>query len=348
MADENEHQATDESLPPDPSKESFVNNPHTTTEKGKRTPKNCNNPPKPIDAEHKINRRIMLATWIIAGATCIYGFFAFEQWWTMSGQLEQMRGSSTQNDKLICQTRKLAENAGKQATNTKILANATKDEVAKLKSLVDAANKQNNAMNQQLMTMQKQLEMTDRPWIRVTLETTSPLTFLNNNTMFNVNFRIRMKNIGHSVANKVVWASDAFLFSSIHDDPFKRPLERQKLLLNKLSSSTEIPEYMESESIFPDEERVNSSSIGGPIDPNKFPKFPGRSEPTPVIEPWIVGCVMYQFPSSVNRHYTCFNYRVVERDPSKNLYWGVIHVGHDLPADRVFLDPENWGGRFAN
>src|ERR1019366_4403407 len=93
-----------------------------------------------------------------------------DQKWVMQGQLEQMKGSSTQTDKLIGETHTLATNAGTQATNAA-------DEVKKLGALVDATNKQASATNGQLSVMQKQLEATDRPWISINVEIATPLTY---------------------------------------------------------------------------------------------------------------------------------------------------------------------------
>jgi hypothetical protein len=276
----------------------------------------------------------MIATIVIAAATCVYVYFAGQQWATMSGQLAQMQSSSSHADSLIDKTKTLAENAGKQAANTEILANAAKDQVSKLKLLVRTANEQSKAMNQQLVTMQKQLEMTDRPWIKVDLKTIGPLRFINENAQFDVPFRITMKNIGRSVATKVRWRLETFLIRDM--EMFQEPLRRQKVILDKLASTKPDP-LEESESIFPDDERMNASSAGAAVTVEAFNYR--KSATITNILPFVVGCVEYQFASSADRHYTCFNYRIVR--PGQ----GIIHVGEDLPAESVFLDPNNWGGQ---
>ena len=341
MADENKHQATDESLPPsNPSKNISIIEPNHTATEGKQ--ESGNN--KPSETTASEGSRIMWATIVIAVATCIYVCFSGLQWCTMQRQLAEMQGGSRQTNDLIDKTKTLAENAGRQATNTETLANAAKDQVSGLKSLVATTNQQTEAMRRQLVMMQKQLELTDRPWIKVTLETTGPLYFFDNNTKFNVNFRITMKNVGRTVATKVRWADETFL---LHNDPFDEPSERQKLILNRLSS-TKPHSFEEGESIFPDEESVYSSSISTAVtvEADDFATRQGR--PISNIVPWVVGCVEYQYASSTGRHYTCFSYTVRRLDPTIGVDKGVIHVGEDVPAQNVRLDSENWGGRFAD
>lgn len=295
-----------------------------------------------MDNENRRTKVIMVATVVIAIATCIYVFFSGLQWRTMHSQLQEMQGASDQTKDLIAQTKTLAENAGKQATNTETLANATKDQVSKLKSLVDTANEQSKVMNKQLITMQKQLEASDRPWLKVDFKPIGPLKFSNENTCVTVNVRIMVKNIGRSVATKVRYNYEMVLFRMI--DIIQGPLKHQKMLLDKLSS-TKPSDLEEGESIFPNEEKAASGNLSAAITEDTIPEE--TQKPTNII-PVVVGCIEYQFASSPDRHYTCFNYTVVRLDPLKNITRGVIHVGEEVPPENYSFDSQNWGGRFAN
>jgi len=150
-----------------------------------------------------------IATVIIAVATGIYTHYAGKQWEVMTGQLGQMKSSSIQTDNLITETKNLAEHAGKQADNAATLASVAKDQVRQLETLVDAANKQNGAMNRQLAIMQKQLEVTDRPWIGVDVSIKDKIMFSDWNEArgINVTLSFSLKNYGASPARNITIVS---------------------------------------------------------------------------------------------------------------------------------------------
>jgi hypothetical protein len=341
MADQNQKNTQDNSLPPShSSKNPHVIEPNVTTHESTEESKKGNKPSKITTPEYRMNKWIMLATVVIAGATLFYVFFSAQQWLTMRDQLSEMQGSSKQTQDLIEKTKTLAENAGRQADNTKTLADTTKDEVSKLKSLVDVAIEQNKAMSKQLVIIQKQYESADRPWLKVDLKTVGPLTFTNQNAYFTVPIRVTMKNVGRSVANKVRFEYDVFLPNE--SDIIDGPSKRQTIILNRLSSEET---RHERQSIFPNEEKTVIGPFGAAITEDF--EAPRVKKPTNIV-PFVIGCVEYQFASSPNRHYTCFSYTVVRIDPDRKVEKGVIWVGYNLQPENVGLDTGNWGSELAN
>ena len=87
-------------------------------------------------------------------------------------------------------------------------------------------------MNGELSLMYKQLQMTDRPWIKVDLEATSPLNFYQNNTMANFSFKIILNNIGRSVATNLNWNAKLYFLNPLdkfHDFFFDAIKQQQSV-----------------------------------------------------------------------------------------------------------------------
>jgi hypothetical protein len=72
----------------------------------------------------------IICTIIIAAATVTYTVFAKLQWKTMDGQLQQMKGSSDQTERLLCLYQQQLAQLTKQAIDTHTLATAAGDQAA--------------------------------------------------------------------------------------------------------------------------------------------------------------------------------------------------------------------------
>jgi hypothetical protein len=204
-------------------------------------------------------------------------------------------------------------------------------------------SKQLDIANGQLLTMQKQLELTDRSWIKLNLALNGPLTFKDRNRNIFVFFNVIMKNIGHSTAIKVKFAYDVYL-APFNQDFFKEPLKRQKELCNRLS--TESPDALHEvvDTIMPGDEYIGATSGGATITKSSLihlgtlPAF---------IDPIVYGCVDYQYGSSTTHHSTPFVYHITQPDPLTG-HNKMIVIGHNIPADKLTLERYFYGGLPAN
>jgi hypothetical protein len=107
----------------------------------------------------------------------------------------------------------------------------------------------NKKIQTSLEVSQKQLEATERPWLKVTFAA-APITFQQGGMQLGVYPHIL--NVGHSVATGVIVPIKVFLASSA-DDMFKEPLKRQKELCDPLLSKPISGEQDEKQiAIFPD------------------------------------------------------------------------------------------------
>src|ERR1035441_8101275 len=272
-------------------------------------------------------------------ALCVYSYFSYGQWqamkdqkWVMQGQLEQMKGSSTQTDKLIGETHTLATNAGAQAANAA-------DEVKKLGALVDATNKQASATNGQLSVMQKQLEATDRAWIAIELSVVNvPGAFIGGPLVFDGNGRgsmgieVRARKIGKSVANSASVRIDAFALP-ILESISKTPEQRQR----KLCESRDEKRVMRS-TILPNDTGGIYASIG--FDTKDIPNaMPELKNGKPIVV-FVYGCVDYESADSLTRHQTGFVLQAFgSRDTNKG-----IQVGATVAADQLTFRPYQFFG----
>lgn len=284
-----------------------------------------------------------VATLAIAILTGFYVHYAREQWQTanrqlvaMQGQLEQMKGSSTQADRLIGETHTLATNAGTQATNAA-------DQVKKLSDLVAATNKQAAAMNGQLSIMREQLDATDRAWIAVEISavnvpravTGGPLVF-DDNGRGNMGLEVKVRNIGRSVANNASIRIAAFALSII-ESISEIPEQRQR----KLCGTAEGKQVMRN-SILPNDTGGIYSSEG--FDTKDIPNaMPELKNGKPIVV-FVYGCVDYESAASPARHQTGF---VLQAFGSRDTYKG-IQVGATVAADQLTFRPyQFFGGNYA-
>ena len=280
-------------------------------------------------------------------ALCIYSYFSYGQWQAMKdqkivmqGQLEQMKGTSTQTDRLIGETHTLATNAGVQAANAA-------DQVKKLSALVDATNKQAVATRGQLSVMQGQVETTDRPWINVTIDIDDGLHFdQTGRAIFKL--RYTLQNTGRSTAIGITSSLVVkTLASMIVDWDWKKPMEEQAV--NCADRANDNGDY--GDILFPGQITTRSPWSG--VTPkvasrSTYPGAPDEALKVAANEYRIVifGCVDYRYTASVRHHQTGFAYEVrFMRGPNN---YGDLTIGTDVPQESLKLERFGLGGFFAN
>jgi hypothetical protein len=203
---------------------------------------------------------------------------------------------------------------------------------------------QTAAMNRQVGVMQKQLDTTDRPWIKVDIGPNTdwvpgaiiggPLSFEQNGSG-GLTVKIVMNNIGRSVATLVESRIEVIPMSPF-DPKFRLPIDKQRELCNRTLSHTVVDTRY---AIFPGtkkEEFVRLSFSTSNIPPP--PQNLKRGKPVSLI---VYGCVDYYFASVA--HQTGFIYQV---------YGGPRHEGIQIkdtvPVSRLTFEPYPFGGEYAN
>jgi len=160
------------------------------------------------------------------------------------------------------------------------------------KRAAKAAQEAADAAQRQVVTMQKQLEMSERPWITIQFTISGPLTF--DNEMANLRLQYTLKNVGHSVAKNINIEARAFL-QSFKEGKFFVALEHQKVTCDRALARTD-EERSHGLTLFPNEEAVSNLTVAinkEEIDATLVP-FPNTSDK--YIAPGFVGCVTYEFP----------------------------------------------------
>lgn len=104
------------------------------------------------------------------------------------------------------------------------------------KDAAEAATTAAQAATVATHTAQTQLELTERPWLTVSLTVDPPGVVFPKEGGLQMNIRPHIKNIGHSVASSVIFSYDMFLAYD-NNGIFKQPLERQQKLCESVASN---------------------------------------------------------------------------------------------------------------
>jgi hypothetical protein len=218
---------------------------------------------------------------------------------------------------------------------------------------------QTGISQQTLRTGQRQLEATERPWLKISFAV-QRLASKGNGIDFNTDGSLQLSllaiitNTGHSVATDVVVPMKAFLAYDT-DTIFKKPLRVQSEMCDKVAS-TPLGKPDESQmavTIFPGD-TDNSTGHGVGIDkaeidaaPNAAPRAPGPKRLYPII----VGCVDYQYGTSEKHHQTRFilDIQRVDRTVPKGIYpVTTIKNGQSVSTADVYVSKYAFGGFWAN
>jgi hypothetical protein len=187
--------------------------------------------------------------------------------------------------------------------------------------------------NLQAALMQRQLETTDRAWIKIAgAELIEDLAFerdrVRDENKLNVFIAVPLsaENIGRSVALNAMVEARALLWQ----DLFAEELAQATACNgdNWGSGVQLVAEYIGPFSIFPSETRQFKVFWNGQIDA----KYRGRD-----VSPHLVGCVIYFLPNSQQPHYSAFAYRVQYRPANPIQPWEKRPIKVGLDAKKMDL-----------
>jgi hypothetical protein len=281
-------------------------------------------------------------------AACIYG----RQLGVMRGQLNQMVGSSGQTDRLLDLYQQQLAELRRQSSDTHDLAVQAKDQADRTRDLAAAAAEQADATRMiaanaatqakaasdlasnsagELATLQKQLELTDRPWIKVTdlrlwdcgspcsTVTWYPVPAAEQNQM-STGYWVTVKNIGGSTALNVVTFTELYFTGNLM---FGLRGEDSRFCDSRGQVSP--PVTGRGRTLFPNDPKEDFKSGSANVASANFIPF-DRSGPHAYA--WVIGCVNYQFQASSTNHQTRFVYGITLVGPQGQP--GPLPVGRNL------------------
>ena len=250
-------------------------------------------------------------------------------------------------------TQRLAGSAGTQADRTKDLADRMKDQADRTRDLAtDSAG--------QLVTMQRQLELANRPWIKVVSITTldfpgpqpAALTIQQygpNSTWANLVVSVAIKNIGPSVAVNTNVELMPLTPDLAQHDWGKDMLATETAFCTNARKRQPIHDA-EAVTIFPnDEPFARHWTLMFAIDPKRV-QHPNVAWAASNQAGWLAlsvgGCITYQSAVSKKVYQTGFIYDLTGRAKGINGFLGVIPLGADIASKDLHFD-RNEAGYFA-
>lgn len=210
--------------------------------------------------------------------------------------------------------------------------------------------RQADAAQRQVAIMQQQLETTDRPWVTVEVMANTewvpgaliggPLIF-DKDGRGSLAFKIIYKNIGKSVASHVYDRTEAWAMG-ITDRP-QMALDEQRRVCNGPNTYTKNTLPIDIRyTLFPQDPQVAFVSTGFETKQIAAPSGFGILKNGKPVQPFIIGCVDYDYAYSTVPHQTGFIYEV---------YGSKAHQGIQtlitIPVDRLTFEPYAFGGKYA-
>jgi hypothetical protein len=200
----------------------------------------------------------------------------------------------------------------------------------------------------QWCAMQRQLEMTDRPWIKDNVISAVDFGWQNGHYLgWAVN--VRAENVGHSVATGLFPKTK--LISVYGENPIDYPRREAKKMCDDADAQFE---KMKNDptawgtSVFPEESRLfagqNVYLMPAEVEAKSFD---GGTELGKSIDPMLIGCIAYHYSSSDKPHHTWFVYILTHSDDETlqeptRVFFG---IGKNVPTDKVVLTKV---GQFAD
>jgi hypothetical protein len=204
--------------------------------------------------------------------------------------------------------------------------------------------KQAKEANRQAEIALKQIEITDRPWIKFKCFFNSGISFLENGQL-STWFRFIVRNVGKSVAvNTRIRARlvvpDFGGFS--HEHVLKRQLE-VCAGMDEPQVPHEWRERLELSSVvFPNEDYIINHGFSASAEEVKR----GDSGDLGVYELYLVGCVNYQIAGYAAHHHTHFAYMVFPHGRERK--GGPLEIGENVPSENLTLHELMRGGDYAD
>jgi hypothetical protein len=202
---------------------------------------------------------------------------------------------------------------------------------------LEKVSSQADSAQKQVGIMQRQLEITDRPWIEISQADVEDFHFHarvdNGKPMLFTTVHMRVANVGHSAATNVRTIS--FLIFQLGMDPFMEA--RQKQVCDAPDPMRMTKQFV----LFPgrdsgdrlyDEIGFDETIQQGDM----WPIGDGKSS----VDPVIIGCVLYDIPGSHNNpHHTGFSYQFNSRTPNGHLTYRAFRIGEIIsPKSLVLTD----------
>jgi hypothetical protein len=221
----------------------------------------------------------------------------------------------------------------------------TRKQLAIAQQQADAAQKSVGSLKSQLRVMKEQLEVTDRPWLKVeaasyTEDAGGPLRFDENGRGY-LTFKLVLTNIGRSVATHVEVRAKSFampIFGGsevVGGSDFRLPIEEQEKLCKAHADRKSEVGY----AIFPGEPRTKVYT--GVFETKHIMDLHGARQGKPIL-PYVVGCVSYRYATSSISHQTGFVYEVSGGNGRQ-----AIFVGNTVPVDSLTFGPYVLSGEYA-
>jgi len=200
------------------------------------------------------------------------------------------------------------------------------------------ARQQVEQMTEAVKATNKQAALIDRPWIKVSIALMPQNRLSIHDKSIMLGIELTMENIGHSVARKVR-QNCGIIFMSRNGNYFMDPIDQQKILLKEVTEK-KVNFFEEVQSIMPNDKRIFNVGVTASIKPNDI--WSDNS-----VQPKIVGCIDYQYDSSPDHHHTCFQYSVIQINPTTGKM-KAIHLGDIIPAKNLRFKEDMFGGSDAN
>lgn len=320
-------------------------------------------------ADQKTAKLTAEATRWIAVFTVVMAIVAGLTLWELIQGGADTKALVDASKKQACAASKSAKASQDFAATAALINGNINDAVGKLDTQAKATQSAAKAATNQLGLMKKQLDMTERPWIEVTLTANTewepgpgldmprfasqnggPLNFDQDGRGF-LSFKLNMKNVGNSVAEHV-YPRIKVLVEGRFSPGFnftKTPLEKQIALCGKPNefirgtrSHEDRPAPDERFTIFPKD--TESEYSLEPIDTKQLaenpPEFGLKSGK--LVDIYIVGCVDYDYSFSSIPHQTGFIYTVYGKHPLH-----AIQSKMTFTPDQLDFEPYWWGGKYA-
>ena len=200
-----------------------------------------------------------------------------------------------------------------------------------------AAKSAANAAKSAADTASRQLEMIDRPWIKISVRSWVDFTFQNGNISWGV--VVRTQNIGHSVATAIYPRAKLIVASTYSIDEPRMQAEKFCAEVTHTFESVKNNPSVWGDSIFPgDYLEFPANLVVIPSDV-KNASFDGGSSLGNSLIPMLIGCVEYHYPSSDKPHRTQFVYGLSHiDDPAVPEAARVFFsIGKTIPRDKMQL-----------
>ncbi|HEY1949129.1 MAG TPA: hypothetical protein VGG97_19125 [Bryobacteraceae bacterium] len=205
-----------------------------------------------------------------------------------------------------------------------------------------------NIAQKQQVIMQKQLETTDRPWVEISKADVAEFRFHsrvdNGMPMLDVRLKLRVANVGHSVATNVRLKTRLIFQMSI--EPYMEIKQKQACEVADIMRITK--EFV----LFPGRDSGDRlyEEIGFDEtiqDTDKLWIETGERQSP--VDPALIGCVLYDIPSSrMNPHYTWFSYQFVRKLPNGQLDHRAFFIGEKVPTESLVLIDDLLGVTYVN